>query len=630
MINTSPKGVFLFFMPKGEQISAAKWKDIGGALQTNSVIPDQPAIPGAPASMRPSRATEADRMPSTFFVADAPTGFARNGSDLFVPERYAQSPVEPKEDPPINFAERAAERPANYDSYLVETETGEKRFDFEGARHKAVLEYIHGPEGKSEEGAYERFKVHTDAKLERLKEPYGVATIEEVREKMMEPNDLVPLIGGELVVPYNYHQPNLGHYEGDFFCWDNLWSVTWATMRDEPQFAQGVLNNLRSEFNVLGYEPNSNQVKIMNRSQPFVSPIMYVEIAKALPENEDTEAWRQDTVSYLKSVYFNAWVDDPEGEARFNTYEDYTKGHSAVWKNQAITPTGLPRYSGADVPGDHYAAESASGEDCTPRFRGRAADYNPTDLAGFIGIAQKVFYNEAKRLGNEEEAAHWEREWDKTRNLVHDYMWNEETGWYMDYNFETGEQSDVMSLAAFVIPLAGFDSQDGIEGSVEKKPSENLKKMVGNIKKFQLPYGLANTTGEEEETPGRVEQWRFPNVWSPRVGFVTKVVTEHPEFHEEAEEVIVRDMIAAAEFFAKYGTMPETTDGETGELGGRTIYPRSTAHEGFLWTDSVYAKHEQRLKAIYARRDSEATAPETEELVDIFQREDTATEPISA
>lgn len=607
-------------MAREIHISTGGWEEMQAAIATTHRSPDQPAIPGAPASTMRSRASEASSgLSGTFFLPDAPDGFTRGRTELFVPAHFSQERDRPEK---IDFGERAARRPENYGEYMVETPNGEKRFNFEGEKHRAVLEYIHGPEGEPEEGCYERFKVRTDAKLEQLKEPYGVETVEEVREKMMEPNNLIPVIGGELVVPYDHHQPNLGHYQGDFFCWDNLWSVTWATMQGEATFARGVLDNLRSEFNVLGYEPNSNQVKIMNRSQPFVSPIMYVEIAKALPDTEETKAWRQKTISFLKSEYFNAWMNDPEGEAKYNNYEDYTKGHSAVWKNQAITPTGLPRYSGADVPGDHYAAESASGEDCTPRFRGRCADYNPTDLAGFMGIAQKVFYNEAKRLGNEEEAAHWEQEWEKTRNLVHEYMWNEEKGWYMDYNFETGQQSEVMSLAAFVIPLAGFDSEDGIEGSVEKKSSPRLNRMVDNLEKFQLPYGLANTTGEEEETPGRVEQWRFPNKWSPRVGVLTKVLVDHPEHHETAEEIIIRDMVAAAEFHANYGTMAEVLDGETGELGGRTIYPRSTKDEGFLWTNSVYAKHEQRLRTIYARRDSAATEAETDELVDIFQRDE--------
>src|SRR5260221_1488080 len=183
--------------------------------------------------------------------------------------------------------------------------------------------FIDPETGKTVPGAYESFQVNTSSNLEMLIEDYGVATIDQVREKMMTRRSrLVPIIDSRIVVPNNHHQPNKGegHYKGDFFGWDNRWSIQWAVGRGDFEFAKGVMDNIEFIFKAVGWGPNSTALKIIDRDQPFMEPLMLSDVAKVLPETPEAQEWFDNKVDMLKSIYFNVWFNDPKGKELYDTY----------------------------------------------------------------------------------------------------------------------------------------------------------------------------------------------------------------------------------------------------------------------------------------------------------------------
>ena len=508
---------------------------------------------------------------------------------LIVPENALRARTSRLELHPtiIDFETRANQRPPEYDTYVKRTD-GQARFDFDTPKHTETIQYIGG--------LYAKLKFDSTGRLKEFVEPYGSDSVDELRDKMMTGVTITE--GGTLVVPYDHHMPNRGegHYNGDFFYWDTLWSAKWASSRGDVEFLKGVMNNFEYEYRADGYIPTSNRGKVGDRSQPPMLPLIFAETTKVLPDTEEANKWRARKVELLKSEYFNVWVDDPVGEGLYDAYTGLKKdGKSSLWKNQAQTPTGLSRYGCADIIANRYSGEAATGEDIGPRFRGEPEKYNPTDLAALRGIAQSVFREEALRVGNIEEATYWGIKFEETKDLVNadGFMWNEARGWYMDYNFVDNKQSDVMASAAALLVLAGL------------VPDDRRDRMAKNLHKFAAPYGSFVTTGEEPATPGRegMESWGHPNRWAAREDLLYSAFMPYKEYHPILEELMIRSQIGSAEYRARHQTLPEVLDGNTGGLGGSALYPRSVEHEGFLWTAVTYLENDRRLAEIYALRD---------------------------
>lgn len=554
-------------------------------------------------------------------LSDPPVGYLPTDLGLFIPgpnqkghgEALDLRTTSREVKPQINFVDRAITRPPEYDEYLEKGPDGGKRFNFEGENHKKTLTYINGHGKETGEGympdSYAAFQVRPETTLAHLVE--DGETIADVQERLLASKHL-PSDGEAILVPFAHHVPNIGegHYDGDFFYWDNYWSIIFAGMRNDPEFIKGVIDNFKHEYRFLKFVPNSNKLKIANRSQPPVGALMLREADKVMPETEENRAWRKDTVAFLKSEYFTTWAPDPEAAEKFDTYLGSKKGVSNIGRWQIGLPEGASRYVGADVPGDEYSAMAASGEDNNPRFmrkserkdgaveyRSETASFIPTDLMGLRATYEKLFLEEAIKEGNKEESEYWGKRFQQTYDVVNTQMWNEEKGWYMDWNFVDNEHSDVMALAAFLIPFAGL------------APKNRADRMVANLHKFTLPYGLSVTTGEEGLEMRRGEQWKYPNVWSPREDLVIEYLMQDPKNHSLAEELIIRSQIGKARFCAENQTMPEVLDGVTGDLGEGSFYPRAKHHKGFLWTNVVYLENDERLRTIYATRDERARIP---------------------
>ena len=109
----------------------------------------------------------------------------------------------------------------------------------------------------------------------------------------------------------------------------------------------------------------------------------------------------------------------------------------------------------------------------------------------------------------EEIAAHREA-------VIRKYFWNEEKGFYFDYEIARGQQNNAMSLAG-VFPLF-----------FKVATEEQAKAVAGTIEKnFLMSGGVVTTL----ETTG--QQWDAPNGWAP-LQWITIVGLENYGHHELA------------------------------------------------------------------------------------------------
>jgi alpha,alpha-trehalase len=156
---------------------------------------------------------------------------------------------------------------------------------------------------------------------------------------------------------------------------------------------------------------------------------------------------------------------------------------------------------------------------------------------------------------------------EERRAAIQKYCWNEEKGFYFDYDFVAGKQTDCYSLAALFPLYTNVASQEQA-ASVYSVVSEN----------FLRAGGLVTTLMDTGQ------QWDAPNGWAP-LQWTSIVGLRNYGYHDFAEEV-KRRWIGAnlaiystqAKLVEKYNVLDVTGSGGGGE------YP---LQDGFGWTNGV-------------------------------------------
>ena len=150
------------------------------------------------------------------------------------------------------------------------------------------------------------------------------------------------------------------------------------------------------------------------------------------------------------------------------------------------------------------------------------------------------------------------------------YLWNEEAGFYSDYNFYKQKPTEVLSLAG-VYPLF-FEISDEARAAKMATTVERL---------FLKPGGVVSTpfnTGQ---------QWDAPNGWAP-LQWITIKGLKNYGFDSLASRITNRWLHLNEEVYKRTFKMLEKYNVEdlSKESGGGE-YP---TQDGFGWTNGVYLK----------------------------------------
>ncbi len=152
---------------------------------------------------------------------------------------------------------------------------------------------------------------------------------------------------------------------------------------------------------------------------------------------------------------------------------------------------------------------------------------------------------------------------------INEYMWNEEKGWFMDYNFHHHWQTDFVSLAG-VFPLyAGIATDDQARRVAERIEKEFLKS-----------GGLITTLIDTGQ------QWDSPNGWAP-LQWVAIEGLRNYGYDELAQTIQTRWMKTVEKVFDDSHRLVEKYNVIGGDgLGGGGEY---VLQDGFGWTNGVYS-----------------------------------------
>jgi len=308
-----------------------------------------------------------------------------------------------------------------------------------------------------------------------------------------------PISGKQsLALPHPYTAPCISGMFKELFYWDSYFTNLGLLQLGFRNLAMNNVEDLFHEIDLLGYVPNSSDKRQTNRSQPPYLAKMVID----LHESENDKVWLGRAYEYLKREYLCFWMKErlvPSGLNRY--FHSATEIELLQFYDEISTRIPFFAQNVAEKVkiASHYLAEAETGWDFNPRFGGRCADFIPVDLNATLYAYEKSMERISEILSNGENIR-WKEAATMRASLVDHFCWNDEDGFYYDYDFVHGVKSTTKSLAAFQ-PLWSGMASPAQAGRVKDK-----------LPFFEYSFGLATCEKNGEKS---LYQWDYPNGWAP-------------------------------------------------------------------------------------------------------------------
>ena len=353
--------------------------------------------------------------------------------------------------------------------------------------------------------------------------------------------------GIQLGLPHPFVAPcHTPVFEGQQFYWDSYFTIIGLVVTGRETLAKGMIDNLIHLFTRYGIMPMRNRLYNLGGSQP---PFLTQMIREVAP-----------------------YVSDDAWEA--HAYEIAAQELATYWKSEGIPEhhlahNGLSRYCDHYV--THATAEHESGQDMTSRFSDNCLHYLPVDLNSFLYRYEKDLEEYYARTGDNTKAKEYQ-EMAKQRQRAMQCMWNEEEGFFFDYDYIHQAQSTFFTLAGFTALWSGLATQ------------EQAQRAAQHLYQFEHSGGLAMT--QDSGLSSEFRQWDYPNGW-PNFHWLVIQGLKRYGLHEDAQRITKKWLDLNNEVFEKTGKMWEKYDVLSRDKG---VSGRYVTQEGFGWTNAVFAR----------------------------------------
>lgn len=362
------------------------------------------------------------------------------------------------------------------------------------------------------------------------------------------PTDTETLLG----VPNTYFapgsQPREGFIHNELYYWDTYFTSLGLMHTKRHHQAYEQADNLLHLFQRLGMIPTGNRTYLTARSQPPFLTSLLLELYDAGASKE----WLAPRIEVAKQEYEHVWRGTLQPHWR-QVFEGLSRNYEVNLIDEL--------------------AEAESGWDYTTRFHGRALQYIPVDLNALLYKYETDFERTALIMGKPEEAKQWQQRAIQRREQVDEYLWNQQAGFYFDYNYKLGKSSKVWSLAGYYPLWAGMASDEQAEA------------LVRNLEHFEHMGGLVTTLQYPNVSEHHDAQWVYPNGWAPLHLLVVRGLAAYG-YENEAQRTALRwlhtnlyNFSRHGKFFEKYNVVDLDAPPKEG------VYPNQI---GFGWTNAVF------------------------------------------
>jgi alpha,alpha-trehalase len=393
-----------------------------------------------------------------------------------------------------------------------------------------------------------------------------------------------------------------GRFSGIYY-WDSYFTMLGLVQDGRLDLARSMLENFAWLIDRYGHVPNGNRSYYLSRSQPPMFSCM-VELIAA----QDGEKVFVDYLPQLQAE-FDYWMDGAESLAPGSGYRHALRLPDGVLLNRYWDDRDSPRDESyredvetaqranrpaADVYRD-LRAGAETGWDFSSRWLADGKDLAtirttaiaPVDLNALIVHLEETLAKAYRLKGDLSRAEGYMTLADNRRTAIRRLMWNPQTGFFADYFWREGRQSDVLS-AATVFPL-----YFGVA-----TPEQAHAVAISLRQRLLEPGGLGTTRTEDGQ------QWDRPNGWAPLQYLAIEGLQVNGE-RDLAGEIAdrwlrtnIQGYAGAGVLVEKYNVEREPSKQRDGGGGGGGEY---SLQVGFGWTNGVLAKLMAEFPELTAR-----------------------------
>jgi alpha,alpha-trehalase len=349
---------------------------------------------------------------------------------------------------------------------------------------------------------------------------------------------------------------------GTLYYWDLYFINEGLMAQGFMEQARNNIDNFIYEIEHLGFVPNANGWGEDRSQTPYFAMMVRSYYEKC--QQKDTLWLRRAYRAALSEYEF--WTNangnltedhrTPEGLQHYSHHADTTallKFYRQV--NKRWPPHRADTREEKIRTAAHRLAEAET-MDFTPRFDGRCMDFIAVDLnSNLYQYEINLDYFE-RELGIPSETD-WLSLAQRRVELINRYCWNEEKGFFYDYDYKNHRQSRIAAISA-LMPLYW--------GCATGKQAERIKEQLSL---FDSPGGL---TVCEPVAESHVYQWGDQSVWPP-VQFIAMTALLRYQYLPEARQVAMKYLNTATRNFVK----PEPATYPPFEHGD------GVRHAGFLY-----------------------------------------------
>ncbi|MFT0715652.1 trehalase family glycosidase [Flagellimonas lutimaris] len=416
--------------------------------------------------------------------------------------------------------------------------------------------------------------------LDTTKNMYG--HISHMWDILKRDPDSIIANSSRIALPYKYVVPG-GRFQ-EIYYWDSYFTLEGLLVDNEEEVAKGMVQNFAFLIDSIGFIPNGTRDYYKTRSQPPCFSLMVDAIAR---EDKDL------LIQYLPQLTkeYNYWMDGAQkgdslkpikrvvnlknGETLNRYWDSGNTPRPESYREDFLLAEDLASDSLKQNLYKNLRSAAASGWDFSSRWFGEEGGLAstetisilPVDLNCLLYFMEKSIARAHGANGDEESQNHYLELAEKRKSMIQDYFWNEEEGYYFDYNIDDENLTSQLTLAGVTPLFFEIPTPD---------QAEKVKDIVMNT--FLKEGGLVTTLDHSGQ------QWDAPNGWAPLQWLAVNGLLNYG-YVDEAKEIMTRWLTLNEKVYANTGKMMEKYNVEDlSLLSGGGEYP---TQDGFGWTNGV-------------------------------------------
>jgi len=417
----------------------------------------------------------------------------------------------------------------------------------------------------------------------------------------------------------------------EMYGWDSYFETLGLLADGRMDLALAMVENHVYQIEHYGKVLNANRTYYLGRSQPPFLTSMALAVFENMPPSKKSRTWLISALHAAKKEYELVWTtperttaigltryfgqgEGPPPEVEPGHFDWLYENHAQrlgmeVRAFEAAYQSGKIKNRELDLFFMHDRAMRESGHDTCSRWYSdgydRCADFATIDLNTLlfkmeIDLALTIDREFNGKLswpdGSHSSSTEWFARAAKRKELILQYLWDEKSGIFFDYDTKRNCRHDYIS-AATLYPLWASNPDSNDLRLCLVTPDQATGLVAGALQELELAGGLASGSRKSLERAGIAEgvrQWDYPHGWPPHQMLVWEGLRRFG-MEDILQRLVYRWLFTITLNAAAYNcTIPEKYDVAArthkvfAEYGNQGTTFEYITPEGFGWMNASY------------------------------------------